>query len=1222
MTSIQRASPSTESVRAEDTTTTTVALPASMQTLVERYTDRSLTNEERCVLAKATPNVRCEALRIFFEMNDAAAAVEYVLHHHSNSSSSNTPAPSSQRHSGEHDSGSNSIRQSVSSRTAGRFKASRSATNAASSAPHSATAQRALGPLSTNAQHFSSNKPAAEGKKAGKPTAASLTLGNLPLAADITEGVAPTPMNQKMLQPPSLSGNGGGAGPNSGSRPRRVSAARRGESMCTLVTVSSMSDNDEDEGAAMMAVHHGRGVSASMNDSRELDEEEAEEEMPPTVTLRSREPRSTPSGAAGAAPQVPVPAFDSVLKPHVEPASAPNNVPLPVVSAPADRPSLKSPTPIAATPSASADVSSAAAAVVVAASLRDVSPSVLPPPGAVRMETSIVVPSLSPCSAAPVTVSPPTAMVVPPTHPGDGGQEEEGARKTVAAKPTPMKRTVTAEEDNTEPAAGTTVPVPSSKLLSIKKQTATQVPPPQQQHHVAFTDAKAMALLDAYRHNKAPPLGYRDEVELAYTELSCGHSSASPSVASGVCGSHGGAPKSAVDWAALVASVRGPQTPAPAAVAKPTTAMPFSPRTDRHPTTTAAADAVALTGTAATTTAAALRTPRGSGVTAPQRKSTTEAGKAAAAVPPSQSRRTPRGSQESGSKRQSGGSGQGSVTKKPVAAAAAVEYATQPSTTRKKRASAHGAPATTDAAATAAPAVKPEKEVRKQLTPEKQPQVRSANASPLKRGVAWDDTTGMYITHPNQRRRQLAAAAAAAAPLLSTPSNAVRAAGASALETPDVLHTYFGRTASAAVVAGADAAEMARRTPAGTTAAAAFGRLCSSALHLSSGAAALPGREAEEMKTPRTAPTGTPSLRKKAAATASAASPPSSSTTSRFLKGKRTAAHAPLVVVATPRQPHPHGTANATAAATPTGAAYAKVNTEYARLRSGYVAPADANVTAAAAMSAGFQRLRSGCPAVQPHDVYREGGEVIALQRQASQYHSSLSFASSETLRRLASAVPALRRPCEMEIQPSSYVYCPSTIRSPRTARTPQGAAAVMTPASQEDATQLNNSGWTSTRGPLYQRCASNYHHPHQPPPHHGESASHEAAPVPPAQCGVFERLTSNYYAVYTSAAALQTPSTVLGSPRGRNVTGSGGSGSHSARRRSTSAPAGNAGRRAAVRRNPPYPALREGWLSPDGKVAATRWGETEEAAAAATSAPVKNTFARSNTSRYLHLSK
>lgn len=1142
MTTLRRTSWSAENTHGDDGDT--IVLPASMQTLVDRYTERTLNAEERATLAGATPNVRCEALRLFFEANDAAAAVEYVLRH-----GGHTPAPSSQRHSGE---------QSTSSSATSRSKASNSASRSAASVK----SQKALASLPTNATNLSFCKLAAEPKQTSRPAALH---SNPPVAAmNVAESPAPTPLKQQVLRPPSLSvgGGGTGAGANSGSRPRRVSAARRGESTCTLVTVSSMSDDDDD-------VAEDRGVPSESENSVKLDDYdglaeatieneqaavaaaattafEEGEEMPPTVTLRAQESHRSSRAAVAATSQVPALALDSVVKPNAESANR-LNAPSPTISAPVDRPSRNSTTPITATtPTAAGGLA------------REASPSVLPPPGAQRIETSIL-PSPSPAAAAlpPMPHGPPAVAAV---NAGDDGDEEE-PRKTVAAKPTPITTTTAAVEKDAEPAAAMAVPLTA---LTGATETAADVakksPPRQQQrHHVAFTDAKAMAVLDTYRQRAVPP-SYLDEVELAYTELSCGHSSASPSCVAPSVAS-GGATKNAMDWAALVASVRAPQLLAPGA-----TSLPSAARKGRRTTTTTAAVAPAV---------CAPHTPRGSTATT--------------AAAPSQLCRTPRGSQEEGdgptaAKRKSGGGAKNNNTAVAAAAATSKKSAagTRQRQTRRKRLSGQCDTPGSSSSAVAAP-----HNAAALMTPDKS-QICSTNASPLKRGVAWDDTTGMYITHPNQRRRQLAAAAAAAEstataatpPHAAMPSLAIRAAGASALDTPDVLRAYFGRTPSTAVMAAAEGEVTTPRPHMGVGVPPSnplvFGRLCSAASHL-----AVSRNDGSRRCAKNIAKTPHPAAAKRKPATRGS---PITSTTDRILRKKRTK---PTPVVATPR---PHN------APPPSATAGAMSNTNYARLRSGY-------------------------PAVQPHDVYREGGEVISLQRQASQYHAAL-YASTETLRRIASAVPAIRRATEGgedtivraadEIQLGGPIYCPSTIRSPRTARTSREGET----AAAYNSDRNNNGGWLSARGPLYHRSASNYH-PHPVPPHSSNISGGGGAPVPTVQCDVFERLTSNYYAVYSSAAALQT-ATLLTSPRGGRVARYGaGGGAHSARRRHMSAPAA----RRAARRNP-YPALREGWLSPDGKVAATRRVEveaTEEVEAAP--APAENVFTRSNTSRYLNVS-
>ncbi|KPI86845.1 hypothetical protein ABL78_4081 [Leptomonas seymouri] len=1168
MAAVQRTSPSAENTRSDD-----IVLPASMQTLLDRYTERTLTQAERATLAKAAPNVRCEALRIFFQMNDAAAAVEYVLR------SGSIPASSSQRHSG--DSSCNTSNSTV--------MHSKSATKSTPQSPTASTTaalKAVLKPLSTNAASLSTYKPRADTKIITALSPAVLATDPSPCTDNMTESPAVTPMKQKTLRPPSLSV--GGAGPNSGSRPRRMSAARRGESMCTLVTVSSMSDSDDDGDEELSR--------------RDAEEERLlrDEDMPPTVTLRSQELRDTQ--AAAVMPQTLSQASDSVLKPNTEQANGSSKVLSPVVSAPAERPSRKSDTPTAAT-----------TVVAPVAPVSEETLTLLPSPRAQCIEAPAIAPPPSSPLAACGGAAPVQPQVGAAPHQYDLENHEEKARKTVAAKSTLAAAAVTVTTEPTA-AANTCLPDPQRSAHDSNTQ------PNQQQHLVAFSDARAMAVLDSYRMHGAPPLGYRDEVELAYTELSCGHSSASPSCAAPSVASGGwdGVPRSTVDWAAMVASVRGPQIAAPAAAG----AKPGTPPKERH------------SGTAAVTAAReALRTPRGSATTtAAQWKSTAEA--LETAVPSPRTRRTPRVSQEDVLKRKSGGSGHrnSSATRKQSTLQQQQLPVTPQRASRKKR-----MPGQSGAPATASPFYSSTHDPKELTSPEKQTQDRCASGSPLKRGVAWDDATGTYITHPNQRRRQLAAAAEAAAAIPRTSSTTVRAAGASALEVPDVLHTHFSHTASAAVVvaATADAEEggVATTTPrmqlltrthtatgaatpsAGTTAAAvSFGRMCSSALHLSSNSVVNPlplAKEAKKAKTPRAAS----ALARTASMKNSAETLPTSST-NRFLQ-KRTTLTPRAPVVATPR---PHTAIPTAAAAGAPATACAVRNTDYVPHRSGYGAPA---------AEAGFQRLRSGYQAMQSHDVYREGGEVISLQRQASQYHTATSL-SLETLRRIASTVPAIRRAAgehTCEIQPTGRVHCPSVIRSPRTARMPPKGGGMPTP-SQDDAVAGVSSGWMSARGPRSYRSASGYHHPHQHPfsvqstAYRNSKGSNRMSGTPAtgAPCGVFERLTSNYYAVHSSAAALHTqpaaaPSVEFTSPSERHKFVNA---AHSARRRHTSAPAGGLGRRSA--KGNPYAATREGWLFSDANVTATRREkhyDVEEAPA-----QVGSAFTRSNTSHYLGLGK
>ncbi|KPA78630.1 hypothetical protein ABB37_06230 [Leptomonas pyrrhocoris] len=1191
MAAVQRPSPSMEhddDRRSTSDDSTVLLLPASMQTLLDRYTERTLTPAERTTLARAAPNVRCEALRIFFETNDAATAVEYVLRHGNRGGVSGS---ASLRHSEKGGSSrstnsSAAARSMTASTSAPRSSATAAANNGNGNPPE--TARAALKPLSTNTSNFHTGKSsAAEAKTAIKLVLSPPVVDTDPLplsgAENTVESPAPTPSKQVSKRPPSLSAGGAGHN-NSGSRPRRISAARRGDSMCTYVTVSSMSDgDDEDERYA--------------HEAEEGEDDAESEDMPPTVTLRSRNSRTSLNAAAAVA-QVPALALDSVLKPSGEPARDSNVASSsPVVSAPAERPSRKSTTPAAGT-----------AAVAAGPAV----PPSAPPPSSARV---VIAPSPSPSPAAAaaaaaaaidvasVTASSQPRISAPPLQRSAEGNESE-ARKTVAAKPTVAP--VAAEA---EPAAATTVPLP----LSLPQRNAhhPQKTQQQQQHHVAFTDANAIAVLDAYRKNGARPLGDRYDVGLTYTELSWRPSSASPSCAAPSEGSGGngdgggGPPKTAMDWAAMVASVRRPHPPAVATTTKPNT-----PLRERR-TGTATAAVVTAGGT--------LRTPRGSATTAAQRRS---AAAEAPMVVVGAGGATPRTPQDDNvPKRASGGSGHRSsnTAKKHAGQPSSQSQPTSQRGSRRKRLTGES-----DAPTGASPLSSAGAQPTEGFTsPEKQAPNRSANASPMKRGVAWDETTGTYITHPNQRRRQLAAAAAAAAVPAAAPVSApaapsitVGAAGTSAAAAPDVLHACFCRNASAVVAAAAPVVEggaltattprpqVLTRTPTATGAAipstvtaataggASFGRLCSSALHLpnsnnrnSAAASPPPAKEAKAAKTPRTTPAPiVTAARKKHPDN----SPPSSSSTDNFLRKKRTVLTSPRPAVASPRS---HTAASTATAAAPTAA-------EYMRLRSGY-------------------------PAMPVHDVYREAGGTIALQRQATHYPTaaaaaaSYSYSAVDTMRRIASAAPAQRRgaagePTGGPPPPAACDFDLSPIHSPRTARTPHGRGGMSTRSSDDVA--AGSGGRVSARGPQLRRAASGHQLPLSTPPHIHHTNARNAATVPAAQCGVFERLTSNYYTVYASAVALQA-SVVPSSPRGGPHTGSA---VHSARRRPVSASAGGAERRA--RRGNPYPAMREGWLSIDGKLPAPRKGGADDVAEAA--APVENAFSRTNTSRYVTLAK
>lgn len=76
--------------------TDTPPFPASIQTLVDHYTLRQLSAAEKVALATAPPDLRCEALRIFFDGgSDAVSAVDFLL---KNAAVATAP-PASQRRS-------------------------------------------------------------------------------------------------------------------------------------------------------------------------------------------------------------------------------------------------------------------------------------------------------------------------------------------------------------------------------------------------------------------------------------------------------------------------------------------------------------------------------------------------------------------------------------------------------------------------------------------------------------------------------------------------------------------------------------------------------------------------------------------------------------------------------------------------------------------------------------------------------------------------------------------------------------------------------------------------------------------------------------------------------------------------------------------------------------------------------------------------------------------
>ncbi|CAJ1022220.1 hypothetical protein Q4I32_002887 [Leishmania shawi] len=1029
----------------ESTDCSSATLPASMQTLLDRYTDRQLTQQERLVLAHATPRVRCEALRIFFEMNDAAAGLEYVLANGGASLNSH---------------GDTSAKASLSSGAAAT----------ASTAVPLVAASKALKSLPINtltATSAGAKLNTAAASDAKRPFAASAPNDNTALQDDARKprGTGRTAVPASGSTAPSLV-------TSTRSCLRRTSAARRGESVCTLVTVSSMSSESSD------------GDNELRPTETPVKEEEVGADMPATVTLRYRGSRSS-AVVASAAPIVPALALGTVLKQH-------------------DSISRSSPSARVAHSEYRPSVSPALTTTTVAANAqpRDVSPSVAPPPHTEPFSPATpksgITGTAGTQGSAPVTPPP-----LPPTrHEGAGDDEEP--RKTVAAK-------LTAYHAN-----------PTATL-------AASAPHPQQKHCVGFTDSKARTVLSAYRRGCTSSTfrHHHEDVRLAYTEPLCNHRSPSSSCTPPPPWLAGGGTTSVcgTDWAALVAAAPVPPLPVASVVTatKPATGVLGSPRTSRRP---------APKEVACTTPAPSLRFPSSPTKALGSQAKTahgSELGDAAAAgnnsggagktQPPP---RTPRVSFE-GKKPKSGGSGNRSP--------------------RRKRRSDSGV---------------------SKLSPPS-PSSKLSGASPVKRGVAWDETTGTYITHPNQRQRQGAAhsvaVAAGAATLTALPSAAPRGVGTSALEIPDKLHYYFARTASSTVASGdMAAAQAAKPTP--------FGPLCSSAMHFGRGEDATSALSA-------------------AAALLSA----------KAVKQKKCESEA-------------------TRSKTPTGVSTWKKSIETKMAAAALAAPLMVVPAVRSPRLAENQRFRSGCVPAK-YDLCGPSGETIMVQHQGPQYPPQLLAAaaapanvSPKTPPRTASAgkmvqlaaekAPAVRferyysmmsgggvEVVEVETaQSSAHASCPSAIRTPRSARFPaqqQPRGRVGDPVAA-----MYARGWAAN--PTYQAC--------------GAAAQVCAGPVPPAQCSVFERLTSNYYNVYSSATALQavSPPPVAFSPRGDRSDRERHQLPH---RRNLSAPVART-HRGRARCPATLQAVPKGFLSPRGM----RKGEQER-----TAAPVSSVFARSNAS-------
>ncbi|CAG9572529.1 conserved hypothetical protein [Leishmania major strain Friedlin] len=1025
------------------TDSSSVTLPASMQTLLQRYTDRKLTKEERLVLAHATPNVRCEALRLFFEMNDAAAGVEYVL-------ASSGASPRSH--------GGISARASRSGGT----------TTTASAAAPVLAASKALKSLSTNtltAANAGAKPSAAAASGANRPLAASAPTGNVAFRDEVRK---PTGTGRAVV--PASGSTALSPVAKAGSCLHRTRVARSGESVCTLVTVSSMSSEDSDDAAELRL-------------AKTPAKEGAEAVMPPTVTPRSRDSRAN-AGAAAVVPAVPLLALDAVLKPHGSNSNSSASFPSAGVVH-SERRSSVSPTMTNTT------------TVTVTAQPRAVSPSVVPPPGCQHLSPAAPKPSTTVTAAAPVStpVAPPS---LPSTVHEDAG-DDEGPRKTVAAKPMGYYA---------NPTAMHTAPVPH----------------PRQQCYVGFVDSKPTAVRGTHRRDRTSTLGHpQGGVDVAYRELPRNHSNPSPSCTPPSLAGSGAVSVCGTDWAALVAAAPAPQLPTvPAAMAtKPAAAVPASPWKDHLPAPKEATDVTPASGLCSP------RLPAEASHDQPNRTHGSRFGDTATAAS------------------NSGGAGKAQQPPRTPRV---------PLTDRKREAEGSDghSPCNVQNPDSGTP----------QLSPPPPPS-KLGGASPIKRGAAWDETTGMYITHPNQLRRQRAARSVATAALTARPFAAVCGVSDSALEPPDTLHYHFARTASLT-----PASALPTSMPTTTAAAHAAGsvplrRLCSPAVHLAGGADAT-------------------SVRSRAAAL------PSSKDNKQKKRKQETKWAKALTGASTwKRAIETRKTATALAASL-------------------VVAP-----VVASPRLAGYQRLcREDVPI--KYDFHGHSGETIMLQRQASQYPTQMLAAvtsgppskphrtasASQTVR---SAAPVARTEryysmmkgggvevVEVETaQPSAQAPCPSTIRTPRSARfrvQQRPRRLVGEPAA----------AMVSARGSAAERTC-------QVP---GAAAPVCAGLMPPAHCDVFERLTSNYYDVYSSEVVLQatSPPTVTAFPRGCR---SSQEHRRSARRRQFSAPAASP-RGRLVR----CPATAR--VARDGCLRAEEMAECERER---TTAPAARAFARSNTS-------
>ncbi|KAG5503713.1 hypothetical protein JIQ42_05936 [Leishmania sp. Namibia] len=946
-----------------------VPLPASMQTLLDRYADRRLTSKERLVLAQATPNVRCEALRIFFELNDASAGVEYVL-------ANGGVSPRSHGGTG-----------------AGASRCSGSAATATASASGSATAaSKALQLLPTNTlttprtvakSHATAASAARRPVTAAAATASTAVKDRARKSTDTSRAIVT--VNRSTARSPAA---------RAGSCSRRSSAARRSDSVCTVVTVSSMSsegsgDKDERRPTAMAAR-----------------EQELQADNPRTVALRSRVSRDT-TETTTTGPVVPALPLDIILRQHGR-----------------CRRIFES--------SHSAGVLEGQRRAVVSPAISTAASANLQPrgsswtavpgssPGSRSLTTSELSTSATAAALRPAMAAPPP---LPPTDHEDSVSDVE-LRKTMAAK----------------------------SMVYYANPTATLTAPaphPKRGHNAAFKGAGAMTAPGAHRSGYFPTFGHRQgNDETARTEPLLNDSrpfraSAPQSLVGGgvasVCGT---------DWAALVAAARAPQLPifqAVAATKSPAAASASPPKSCR----------LAPGGVPRITPASSHGSPRppaGKAHNRPKTAGNSESNSAPAAFY---------------------NSGRAGKAQKPQGAlrvpCKAGKRQARASGKRSRRKARHPGKGTSRSSPIASAS---------QLTV----------ASPISRGVAWDDTMGTYITHPNQRRRQMATGCIAAATVLATPRPAASlSAGASALETPDTLHYYFSRTASLTVTSGnvatGQAPELLTRTPTATAAAhaagsAPLGRLCSSALHLRGGEVVTSAPSSTAVL-----PLSMDTKRKKRAKV-----PARASTLKKYMQARDAAA-----VPATP--------------------------------------PRAAPLVASPRLT-GYQRLCSGY-VPDMYDVYGQSQETVVLKRPALKY-------CAQMLETTVGGSPN-RHPCTASAGPA---VCPaaataSGARIERCCRKLRGGGAEV--AAVKTAPSSKHAPWPSAARTPLSRCSPVHQHPHGmvrgptagmvyarvsatgpacPVP--GAAAPASAGFVPAAESSVFERLASNYYDVYSSATALK----------------------------------------------------------------------------------------------------